>query len=87
MTITNMLQDIESIYAMVPKQFQRHSSDLDVKLAGLRDEFRILTDNIHNLNGIINQLNKKIDRLTSEKASLQEKYDKLDKKLNSELLK
>lgn len=87
MDTNNLLQDIESIYTMVPKQFQRHSSELDVKLASLRDEFRILNDNIANQNETINKLNKKIEKLINEKATLQEQCDKLNKKLNSELLK
>lgn len=87
MDTNNLLQDIESIYTMVPKQFQRHSSELDVKLACLRDEFRILNDNLANQIETINKLNKKIEKLINEKASLQEQYDKLNKKLNSELLK
>ena len=87
MDTNTLLQDIESIYSMMPKQFQRHSSDLDVKLACLRDEFRILTDNITNLNETISKLHRKIDRITNERNDLQEKYDKLDKKLNSGLLK
>lgn len=74
-------------YQRVPKGNQRHVDEIGVALTNIVEEYRILGDKRYLVSLELNKKTKQYDELRMEFDTLSKEYEKLNKKLNNELIK
>ena len=87
MNITNFTKKITELYGKVPAQFRRHTSEMNCAISQIIHEYEILNNDFIILSQNLTKTIKAFEKLKNEYEILSKDYEKLNKKLNNELIK
>lgn len=80
------ISELEYFYSKVPLEHQRFKDEFSVDLNRLQHEYTVALDKISDLEYGLAKEEKRFNKLDDEYKKLKVEYEKLNKKLNNELI-